>query len=658
MSNFPYNPYTSGNQRSDQGQYTRSTFPSENHPQGGGSSHVRPESSFSSTSAPQIAPQSSDRMFPSALSQSMAYRPERSWTRINEDMERSVDMHSSGSSEEISHHGKPAYQFMDQNTGFESSQREEYASPGTERDHFRSFGTGRKYSVSSSSISVGQRHSNLQSGSYSMDWLSKYEKPASSSSGFYSSSVSSTYSRSGEGPFGAPSDRERTQQSNSDFGENSSTYAQSTQNKYNSQTAADILLHFGLEKEDLEQLISYPEEQITPDNLPFILRKIRIDKNKREATADLSNPFSEPQPTRSMVEMDRHDLYAPGKIGNLQEGRSTAVPQTSKVIDYGHTCRYRRGVTDDFRRTSKSESVLPADNSSSFKQLPEHLQNVAADMKTSAVEFAQDEVSSCTKLSSLYQSAVKPVTPPSNSKLTPQTILDSVTLEKQGTEFQGVQSETIKPVAPAEPKANQQLSSKALSAVSQVRTGFVVYDSKNRIGTKKQVNTPAQSSSGTEEMKKLEVQEETQMQKPPLAQQQAQKQEEQTEKPVPPTDTGSWLPIFPSVEPGAPALTAVTITDISQTVKYPVFLPGGPQPTIRPPVHSQPVACLTSYNHVMPTSAHMPAEKVAVSKSLPDLTSMHDYAAATPRIFPHTCSLCKKECTQMAVSRKTIWFST
>lgn len=570
-------------------------------------------------------------------------------------------MHISGSSEEISHHGKPTYQFMDQNTGFDSSQREEFCSPGTERDHFRSsLGTGRQYSVSSSSISVGQRHSNLQSGSYSLDWLSKYEKPASSSSGFYSSSVSSTYARSGEGCFRAPSEREHNQQSNSDFGENSLAHAQSTPNKYNSQSAADILLHFGLEKEDLEQLISYPEEQITPDNLPFILRQIRIEKNKREATANQSNPFSEPQSTRSMVGMDRNDLYTPGEIGNLQEGRSTAVPQTSKVIDYGHTCRYTRGVTDDFRRTSNSESVLPADNSNSFKQVREHLQNDAADMKNSAVEFAEDEVSSHANPGSLFQSAVKPVTPPSKSNPTLQTILDSVTLEKRATDFRGVQSETINPVASAEPKPDQQLTSKAhtlLPAVSQVRTGFVVYDSKNRSGTKNRVNTPAQSSSGTEEMKKQQFQEETQMQKPPLAQQQVQKQVEQTEKPVPPTDTGAWPPLFPSVKPGAPAPTAVTVTNISQSVKYPVFLPGGPQPTIRPPVHPQPVACLTSYNHLMPTSSHMPAKKVAASKSLPDLASMHDYAAASPRIFPHTCALCKKECTQMAVSRKTAFSS-
>lgn len=654
MSNSSYKPYTSGNQGSNQGQYTLSTFPSENHPQREGSSHVRLESSYSSTSVPPVAPQSPDRMFPSHMSHSMAYRPEQSRTRMCEDMERSADMHISGSSKEIIHHSKPTYQFMAQNTEFPSSQREEFCSTGTERDHFRSSGTGRYYSVPSSSLSVGQRHSNLQSGS--LDWLSKYEKPASSNPGLHSSSISSAYTRSGEDCFSAPSQREH-QQSNSGFGENSSAYAQSTQQKYNSQSAADILLHFGLEKEDLEQLISYPEEEITPENLPFILRKIRIQKNKREATASQPNFFSEPQPPGSMAGMDRNDLYRPGGIGNLKEENS--IPQTSNVIDYGHTGRYTRGVADDFRSTSSSASVLLVDNPNSFKQ--EHLKNDDADKINCSGGFAQDKVSSSTVLDSFFLPVVNPVIPPSKSNPTFRTIPDSVKLEKQDTDLRGVQSVAEKPLASAEPEADQQLPSKVhtpLPAVNQVRTGFVLYDSKNSIGMKNEVKTPAQSSSVTEEIKKRRFQEETPMQKPSLEQQPVPKELEQKKTPVPPTDTGAWASRCTSGKPGAPASAAASITNISQTVKYPAILPAGRQPTSRPPVQPQPAVCLTSYNHLRPTSSHTPAVKAAASKNLPDLAMMHDYAATTPKIFPHTCSLCKKECKQMAVSRKTILLST
>lgn len=555
-------------------------------------------------------------------------------------------MHISGSSKEIIHHSKPTYQFMDQNTGFANSQREEFCSTGTEREHFRSFGTGRNYSVPSSSLAVGQRHSNLQSGS--LDWLSKYEKPPSSGSGLHPSSISY---------FSAPSRREHHQQSSSSSGESSLAYAQSTQQKYNSQSAADILLHFGLEKEDLEQLISYPEEEITPDNLPFILRKIRIQKTKREATASQSNPFSEPQPTRSMVGMDRNDLYTPGGFGNLKEEKSTTISQASNVIDYGHTCRYTRGVADDFGRTSGSESVLLVDNLNSFNQQPqEDLKKDAADKINSAGGFTQDKVNSSTNLDSFFLPLVQPVGPPTKSNPTFQRITDSVKLEKQDTDFRDVQSETEIPVASAGTQADQHLPPKVntpLPTVKPVRTGFVLYDSKNSGSIKNEVNTP-KSSSGTEEIKKRRFQEETPMQKPSLAQQRVQKEVEQNETPVPPTDTGAWTPQFSSVKPGAPASTAVNITNIPQTVKHPVFLPADPQPTSRPPVQPQQVASLTSYNHLMPTSSHIPAKNVTASKRLPDLALMHDYTATTPKIFPHTCSLCKKECKQMAVSRKTI----
>lgn len=658
MSNSSYKPYTSGNQGSNVGQYALSTFPSENLPQRGGSSHVRPESSFSSTSVPPVAPPSLDRMFPSSVSHTMAYRPEQTRTRISEDMERSVDIHVGGSSEEIIHHSRPAYQFLDQSLGFASSQKEEFSSPYMQSDHFRSLSTGRNSSVPSSSRSMGQRHSNLQTSS--LDWLSKYEKPVSSSSGLHSSSVSSSYSRSGEDCFRAPSQREH-QPPNSGFGQSSPTYSQSSQQKYNSQSAADILLHFGLEKEDLEQLISYPEEEITPENLPFILRKIRIQKTKREATASQSKHFSESQPTSSVDGMDRNDLYISRQGGTLKEEKSATIPQTSNVIDYGHTCRYTREVVDDFWRTSRGESVLPLDNSvTSFKQVQEHLKDDGTDKISSAGGFTGDKVSSSTNIDSVFQPVVKPVTPPSKSNPTFQSIPDSVKLEKQ--DLRCVQSETGKPVASAEPEADQQLQSKehtVLPAVNQVRTGFVLYDSKSIgiIKNKEEVKTSAQSSVGTEQVKKRWFQEKAPMKKT-SEQQQVQKEVEQTELPVPPTDTEAWPTLATSVKPVAPASEAVHITSIAKTVKYPAFLPGSPQPTTSPSVQPQPVVSLTSYNHLMPTSSNILAENVAASKRLPDLASMHDYAATTPKLFPHTCSLCKKECKQMAVSRKTILLST
>ncbi|TNM93726.1 hypothetical protein fugu_001902 [Takifugu bimaculatus] len=49
----------------------------------------------------------------------------------------------------------------------------------------------------------------------------------------------------------------------------------------------------------------------------------------------------------------------------------------------------------------------------------------------------------------------------------------------------------------------------------------------------------------------------------------------------------------------------------------------------------------------MATSSGPSAEKVEASSSQPTLAMMYDYAATSPKSFPHTCSLCKTECIRM-----------
>ncbi|XP_061769079.1 zinc finger protein 638-like isoform X2 [Nerophis ophidion] len=59
----------------------------------------------------------------------------------------------------------------------------------------------------------------------------------------------------------------------------------SSPTKYTSESAANILQRFGLEKEDMDLLLAYPEDQITPASLPFILRQIRLQKAERAVAA-------------------------------------------------------------------------------------------------------------------------------------------------------------------------------------------------------------------------------------------------------------------------------------------------------------------------------------------------------------------------------------
>ncbi|XP_066574438.1 zinc finger protein 638 isoform X2 [Amia ocellicauda] len=105
--------------------------------------------------------------------------------------------------------------------------------------------------------------------------------------------------------------------------------AERRQTRYTTESATSILASFGLSNEDLELLSHYPDEQLTPDNLPFILRDIRVRKAKRNF-GDLE-----------------HSRPSPGAQEHL-----SSEPRQSKVIDYGHSSKfgYSEGSSETFKR--------------------------------------------------------------------------------------------------------------------------------------------------------------------------------------------------------------------------------------------------------------------------------------------------------------------
>ncbi|XP_010128683.1 PREDICTED: zinc finger protein 638, partial [Chlamydotis macqueenii] len=94
------------------------------------------------------------------------------------------------------------------------------------------------------------------------------------------------------------------------------------QNRYTPESASSILASFGLSNEDLEELSRYPDDQLTPENMPLILREIRI----RKMGHSLSGAHTQ----------SRGEETAAGASG-------AAVK--SKVIDYGHASKY--GYSED-----------------------------------------------------------------------------------------------------------------------------------------------------------------------------------------------------------------------------------------------------------------------------------------------------------------------
>ncbi|XP_060103421.1 zinc finger protein 638 [Heteronotia binoei] len=91
------------------------------------------------------------------------------------------------------------------------------------------------------------------------------------------------------------------------------------QSRYTNESASSILASFGLSNEDLEELSRYPDDQLTPENMPLILRDIRM----RKMTPQLPG-----LPTQSREKEAFHG----------DEGRGSVVK--SKVIDYGHESKY------------------------------------------------------------------------------------------------------------------------------------------------------------------------------------------------------------------------------------------------------------------------------------------------------------------------------
>ncbi|XP_035375933.1 zinc finger protein 638 isoform X2 [Electrophorus electricus] len=110
--------------------------------------------------------------------------------------------------------------------------------------------------------------SNVPGRSDEVDWTC-FQAPSklfASSSVGQSSSSSQLFQSSG---FGGPS------------GLDSQLPAEHQPTRYTSESASSILASFHLSIEDLELLSHYPDDQLTPDNLPFILRDIRMRKAKR-----------------------------------------------------------------------------------------------------------------------------------------------------------------------------------------------------------------------------------------------------------------------------------------------------------------------------------------------------------------------------------------
>ncbi|XP_054975672.1 zinc finger protein 638 isoform X3 [Sorex araneus] len=306
------------------------------------------------------------------------------------------------------------------------------------------------------------------------------------------------------------------------------------QSRYTKESASSILASFGLSNEDLEELSRYPDEQLTPENMPLILRDIRMRK------------------------MGRRLPNLPSQSRNKETLGSDSV--SSNVIDYGHASKY--GYTEDPLEVRIYDPEIPTDE---VKNEFRSQQNISSSVPTPNVicnsvfpvedvfrpmDFPNESgnqsffpIESGTKMSGLHVSGGHSVLEPVKS------VSQSISQTVNQTMSQSLIPSSM----------NQQpFSSEVISSVSH----------QDRISRESVVNSSnVHGSSG------------------------GSKKSYRSEADIPIQSPfgivkASWLPKF----------------------------------------------------------SHADAQKM---KRLPTPSMMNDYYAASPRIFPHLCSLCNVECSHL-----------
>ncbi|CAB1350604.1 unnamed protein product, partial [Coregonus sp. 'balchen'] len=344
--------------------------------------------------------------------------------------------------------------------------------------------------------------------------------------------------------------------------------------RYTSESASSILASFGLSNEDLKLLSHYPDDQLTPDNLPFILRDIRIRKANRTMDVD----------------------HRPQASGRPSPGLDHLGGGQSKVIDYGHigATKYvgydngdirsdSYGGRDPLTKEALKYGVVrdsPSGNTGTpYSSVRGSVTSVLSKQRTQQQQTHGPAVQSPISLPEKDTDARVGLPPPSRL---PQKTL------KTHDSFKATPKPMNIPVHGGDQGLDRLLASQNRGTArgqAQPRSDLVVLSGAGGVvgvGT----GVPGLRVGGD----LVGV--------------------------PPPTPPPMWPPLFPIMNPSVPPPGHVPVT--------------GPPPRMGPP------PSMFQQMNVPPPMMMM----MMMPKRLPTPTMMSDYSAASPRIFPHTCSLC------------------
>ncbi|XP_041840732.1 zinc finger protein 638 [Melanotaenia boesemani] len=573
MSHPLYNPLASGKPTSFQSGL--STGPTERDPHRTFPGFV-PGSTLSSFGTSSTL-NTLGKIIPPQLNLPVSYRPKQNGAKLDKDIDGILDLNISRATEESRH------QAVDQWVHFTNTQGVDL--PLSSREVM-------PYQISSNS--QGFRYPAVDGGSSSLDWLPNTKKATESkSSKHYSSSAASECLSSGDVKINTSSERKwpiSDLVANENPKDKSVCHSGSSRPRYTPESATNILRSFGLEKKDLQALLSYSEDQVTPENLPFILREIRFQKNKRAAAAAQSKPHSEPRPSTDVHEIDR---FSSSELPVMHRDETpSGILKPSKVIDYGHTSKYTL-VGEETGRASRPDSsgsgASDDHSTSSFSKEP--LQKSSPEVKSSSLIASRDQMGSVCSLSSVRSS----LTPPSSDPTKQQQTQPNQTLQASSslTDTQHVKAKLSKSFPLNEQKPDCLSTSKTQSPCYLVQGGLP--DRPGLAPGSHEDNAQSKTEGKAAELiEKLQPPKQTTH----LKQQQKQSQEQK-----------------------------------GKTSQSPVISEAKPVPQ-------------SSY---IPTIVCRTVQMPTPSTGLPTLAMIHDYAAATPKVFPHTCCLCSTECAHLRV---------
>ncbi|XP_061439651.1 zinc finger protein 638 isoform X1 [Rhineura floridana] len=333
-------------------------------------------------------------------------------------------------------------------------------------------------------------------------------------------------------------------------------HATRVQSRYTPESASSILASFGLSNEDLEELSRYPDDQLTPENMPLILRDIRMRKMAHQLPS-LPSQSREKENFRS------------------DDGRASMVK--SKVIDYGHESKY--GYTEAPLEVKVYDSDVP--NEQNMKGFPPQQAPLVTAAPSCVTNSQMNAVEELIRKMGFQRSTpgTQPFFPMDSSNKVPGLCLPSGTgVPPAAQPMMPVMPPVVPPMPVMPPIVPQALPppppivQPMMPPMNQPPPPFVppILEGVNRHGRIHHESRadPSNAPPG-----------------PTSGQKKFQKNENAIESPFG-VVKASWLPVFSQAD----------------------------------------------------------AQKL---KRLPTPSMMNDYYAASPRIFPHVCSLCNIECRHL-----------